>query len=264
MSEGLRDYVLNGYTKVYSGYGATDLEIGIAGETPVSVAIRRLARTDERVRAVLFGNDSRLPMLFQYNPLMHYVEVNAHRELLCTITRTSLLSPRIKYNIHDEGGVMRFDDMEAVLQTLGYTLSSLVSTKDTSPLPLPFLWVYGRKDFTISIMGANIYPEDIEQCVYADKELARITHSFCQGTVEGADASIRPVFSFEVTEAPTESTREHFASSVVKTLLELNADFRAAWQEYPETLQPEIRLYQVGEGPFAKDAGKIKQTRKGV
>jgi phenylacetate-coenzyme A ligase PaaK-like adenylate-forming protein len=36
-------------------------------------------------------------------------------------------------------------------------------------------WVFGRRDFTISVMGANIYPEDLEQCVYADPELARIT-----------------------------------------------------------------------------------------
>jgi phenylacetate-CoA ligase len=59
---------------VYSGYGATDLEIGIAGETPMSVAIRRRARGDEALRRALFGEDSRLPMLFQYNPLNHYVE----------------------------------------------------------------------------------------------------------------------------------------------------------------------------------------------
>jgi len=39
MSEGLRDYLLQTFEKVYSGYGATDLEIGIAGETPLRTAM---------------------------------------------------------------------------------------------------------------------------------------------------------------------------------------------------------------------------------
>jgi hypothetical protein len=43
--------------------------------------------------------------------------------------------------------------------------------------------------------------------------------------------------------------------------VELNADFREAWREYPETLVPEIQLYRLGEGPFAGDAGRIKQAR---
>ena len=37
-------------------------------------------------------------------------------------------------------------------------------------LRLPFFWIYGRRDYTVSVMGANIYPEDIEQCLYADAD----------------------------------------------------------------------------------------------
>lgn len=58
MAEGLRDYLLRRFTSVFSGFGATDLEIGIAGETPVAVAIRRLCRERPDVRIALFGTDS--------------------------------------------------------------------------------------------------------------------------------------------------------------------------------------------------------------
>ena len=102
MSEGLRDYLRNGFIKVFSGYGATDLEIGISGETPLSIAIRRLARDNKEIREALFGTDSRLPMVFQYNPVMHYIEVTSDNEMVFAITRKSLLSPRIRYNIHYE------------------------------------------------------------------------------------------------------------------------------------------------------------------
>ena len=204
MAEGLRDYLLRRFRSVFSGFGATDLEIGIAGETPVAVAIRRLCRERPDVRTALFGADSRLPMLFQYNPLMHYVEVNENRELLFTISRKSLLSPRVRYNVHDEGGVARFDDLERRLAACGIDIDGL---SGGARLRLPFFWIYGRRDYTVSVMGANIYPEDIEQCLYADAELAKITHSFCLALAEGARAAVNPKFIFEVDAEPTAAAR---------------------------------------------------------
>jgi hypothetical protein len=48
---------------------------------------------------------------------------------------------------------------------------------------------------------------------------------------------------------------------MMKGLIALNADFRAAWQEYPDALTPVIELHPRGTGPFAADAGRIKQAR---
>ncbi|MCX6291495.1 MAG: phenylacetate--CoA ligase family protein [Bacteroidetes bacterium] len=261
MSEGLRDYLLPGFKQVYSGYGATDLEIGIAGETPLTVAIRRLAREKTEIRKALFGEDSRLPMIFQYNPIMHYIEVSDNRELVFTITRKSVLSPRIRYNIHDEGGISRYDQLNEKLKPFGYNLEQLTEKEENRNLTFPFMWIYGRRDFTISIMGANIYPEDIEQCLYSDKELAKITRSFCQAVSEGENAAVRPAFYFEITETPTEELKKKFAESILQKLIILNADFREAWHEYAETLKPEIHLFPIGDGPFKNDQNKIKQTR---
>lgn len=261
MSEGLRDYLLRRFKSVYSGFGATDLEIGIAGETPIAIAIRRLCRDRADVREKLFGSDSRLPMVFQYNPLMHYIEVNDNRELLFTISRKSLLSPRIRYNVHDEGGVARFDELAQKLAEAGVDMEELRNKAGSGNLRLPFLWVYGRRDYTISVMGANIYPEDIEQCLYAEPDLARITHSFCLSLIEDEEASVRPQFVFEVDAEPTEALKQTFRDAMLQRLVALNADFREAWKEYPETLVPDIQLYRRGEGPFAGDKDKIKQTR---
>ena len=182
MSEELRDLLLGRFRSVYSGYGATDIEIGMAGESPVSVAVRRLARERPDVRAALFGSDSRLPMVFQYNPLVHYLEVNAENEVLCTVSRLDLLAPRIRYNVHDEGGIIDYGAVRRILRRFGYDLDTLGSVPDVAgprgplpwvqPIPLPFLWIHGRRDATISVMGANIYPEDIETVLYRDPELA--------------------------------------------------------------------------------------------
>jgi phenylacetate-CoA ligase len=261
LSEGLRDYLSTHFDPVYSGYGATDLEIGIAGETPLSVAIRRAARRDDSLRHALFGEDSRLPMLFQYNPLNHYIETSPEGELMFTLSRLEILSPRIRYNIHDEGGAASFEEIRERIHGAARSIRDLMGEGQRRPLKLPFLWIYGRKDSTVSVMGANIYPEDLEQALYDEPELAAITHSFCLGLREESDGGVRPEFSFEISAEITPTVQAMFGERVTERIRLLNADFREAMREHPDTTTPLIRLYQLGEGPFTKDAGKIKQTR---
>jgi phenylacetate-CoA ligase len=259
-SEGLRDYLSSAFERVFSGYGATDIEIGIAGETPLSVALRRAARQDRVLRSAIFGSDSRLPMLFQYNPLMHHIEVDDH-ELHFTVTRLNVLSPRIRYNIHDEGGVATFADVRSRCENAGVAFQSLLGDIAEQPVPLPFLWVYGRSDSTISVMGANIYPEDLEQCLYDEPELAKATRSFCLGVREGASGTVRPHFAFEVCAPVTPEFERQFAERIVTRLVALNADFREAMKESCESATPIVELFAENSGPFQADAGRIKQIR---
>ena len=175
--------------------------------------------------------------------------------------RGGVLSPRIRYNVHDSGGVARYDEMAGKLAAAGFDIDALANTEGGRRLKLPFVWVYGRRDYTISVMGANIYPEDLEQCIYAEPDLAGLTRSFCLSLTESADGQARPCFLFEIESAPTEALRQRFADSMVARLLALNADFREAWKEYPEVMRPDVQLYRAGEGPFAADQSRIKQTR---
>jgi phenylacetate-CoA ligase len=255
MSEGLRDYLRPHFDPVYSGYGATDIEIGMAGETPLTVAIRRLAREDPSLAADLFGDDSRLPMLFQYNPLQHEVSVTPDGELVFTISRLEVLAPRIAYNIHDEGGAAPCADVLEVVRRHGHDLSGI------GVVPLPMLWVFGRKDSTISVMGANLYPEDVEAALYDCAGLAVLTQSFCLGSHEQSGGTIRPLLCFEIRQEPDEALQLRFATEIEARLVAINADYRQASREHPAAMKPVVRLYRRGEGPFAADARKIKQTR---
>jgi phenylacetate-CoA ligase len=273
MTEELRDHLLGRFVSVFSGYGATDIEIGMAGESPASVAIRRVARARPELRRALFGDDSRLPMVFQYNPLIHYLETNPERELICTISRLDVLAPRIRYNVHDEGGILDYGQVSGKFRDFGLDLAQLGKEKDVAgprgslpwvqPVQLPFLWIFGRRDATISVMGANIYPEDIEVLIYRDREVTAAVHSFCLSVVTDATSTPRPCIALELNDGHVfdEAGRDRLAAQFQTGLQGLNLDYRAALAEFPAAMLPIVQTYSRGEGPFRLDAGRIKQRR---
>jgi phenylacetate-coenzyme A ligase PaaK-like adenylate-forming protein len=273
MTEELRDLLLVRFRSVFSGYGATDIEIGMAGESPVSIAIRRLARARPDVREAMFGRDSRLPMVFQYNPLIHFLEANDEHEVVCTVSRLDLLAPRIRYNVHDEGGLVDFHTAAATLRRFGFDIATLGSVPETAgphgalpwvrPIPLPFLWVHGRRDATISVMGSNIYPEDIETIVYRDAELVPLLHSFLLSVTDDETGMPRPVVALELTDLAgvDDSWRAHMSDRLRDGLRDLNIDYRSSIAEFPAAMQPIVETYGSGDGPFAADATRIKQRR---
>jgi phenylacetate-CoA ligase len=273
MTEGLRDYLLGRFVSVYSGYGATDIEIGMAAESPVSIGLRRLARARPDVREALFGRDQRLPMVFQYNPLMHWLEVNDEHEIVATISRLDVLTPRIRYNVHDEGGVMTYGRAARVLARYGYQIDRLNELDEVAgprgPLPwshpirLPFLWIHGRSDATISVMGANIYPEDIETIIYRDPDLARQVNSFLLSLRTDDAGTPRPGIAIELVEglAVQDDQVEQLVKRFHDGLYALNIDYRTSAAEFGEAMLPMVDVWPRGTGVFAADADRIKQRR---
>src|SRR5258705_10745116 len=178
------------------------MEMGRAGESPVSIAVRPRARARPDFREAFFGRAPRLPMVFQYNPLIHFMEVNAEREVICTVSRLDLLAPRIRYNVHDQGGIVEFGKTKKILASFGYDIDELGHSPETAgprgqlpwvkPIPLPFLWIHGRRDAPISVMGSIIYPEAIESVVYRDTELVPRLHSFLLSVVDDVTGTPRP------------------------------------------------------------------------
>ena len=273
MTEELRDVLLQRFVSVYSGYGATDIEIGMAGESPVSIAVRRLARARPDIGRALFGSDSRLPMVFQYNPLIHYLEVNPLGEVICTVSRLDLLAPRIRYNVHDSGGIVDYAVVRGVLKASGFDLDALGAAAEVAgprgplpwarPIPLPFLWIHGRRDATVSVMGSNIYPEDIETLLYRDPAIGPRMHSFMLSVVDDASGTPRPAVAVELENLAgvDDAWRVAAAERLRDGLAALNLDFRSSLAEFPGAMLPIVSTYAVGAGPFAGDAHRIKQRR---
>ncbi len=258
-SESLRAYLRRHFGQVYSGYGVTDVEIGLAAETPSSIALRQLALQRPDVAQAVFGEADRSPMVFQFNPFFHHIAVNAGRELLFTVARHATLSPKIRYNPHDEGGVLRDDELRTRLRSVGVDLESLVPAGGRRLIRMPYLFVFGRKDSTVSVMGANIYPEDIESAIYSEADVAARILSFQLSVDEPRPGETRPRVAIQLLrDAPDEAFRVRVAELLTTHLRAMNRDYREAFGEYPALMPFVVDVHARGEGPFAGTEKRIK------
>jgi phenylacetate-CoA ligase len=165
MGEGLRRELERVFARVWSAYGASDLDIGVAGETPVSVWLRQAADADPQLAQALFGRTDRLPMVFQYDPSSYHIEqVEGQQgpELVVTVLRRTL-APRLRYAVGDAGGVLELHAALATAARFGahWPTGAEAVPQAAAMLELPLVYLHGRADSTISFMGANLYPEDV-------------------------------------------------------------------------------------------------------
>jgi phenylacetate-CoA ligase len=121
ISEGMRNHILRKARSVTGAYGASDLEISIAIETEFTIALRRAIAADPELSAALTRQAEYgvLPNIFQFNPYGYLIETNDAGELIITINRPQNINPRIRYNIHDRGHVLRMRELLPVLRRFG-------------------------------------------------------------------------------------------------------------------------------------------------
>jgi len=257
ISEAMRDYLGRAFRKVYGSYGASDLEINIAAENDFTIALRRELASDARLRAALTWPDEQLPMVFQYSPLDYYVETNGEGELIVTLLRPTNVSPRVRYNIHDRGHVLRFPELRRRLAELGRSPDEFGGGSRTD---LPLLFHYGRADQAVAFYGSKVTPADVEAAVFSISELAALVDSFALVVREDENVDKRLTIALELSpgrDAPrdVEPLRERF----LDRLKELNQDYREAARFIPPGGEPTLELHPAGSGPFATNDTRLKK-----
>lgn len=265
MTEGLRDHLERRFHRVYSGYGASDLTIGMGGETDLSVTLRRALLEDPALRARLLGPDeTRTPMIFQYNPLETYLETTADDELVVTINSSAVMSPRLRYAIGDEAKLLSFPEMVELTAEFPQLVPRLRAAHRRQGMRLPFLLLYGRADATISYMGAHIYPVDVQEGLYRDPSVARVVESFRLELADVDAAEQRPALHVQLRDrrrfpeaAVDDAGRERLAAAVADGVLAhlaaVSRDVAEALQEDPTTADLQVHVHDRGTGPFAAD-----------
>lgn len=256
MSESMRKYLIaKGVERVYGSYGASDLELNIAAETDLTIRLRQLIESRPSLAARLVKHAGATPMIFQFNPADFFFETNENGELLVTICRPRYVAPKVRYNIHDVGHVLRVPELRNILAAEGIAPEDL----DSNALDLPLLFHYGRSDASVAYYGCKISPADVQEALFRSPELAAGVDAFQLRTYEDEEGDKRLTLSLEMTAAQEEDIRTSSAR-LWDTLAEVNQDFRESRRMVPVGKAPLIEVFASGQGPFADADIRIKRN----
>ncbi len=255
ISENMRALITQHAYSAYGSYGASDLEINIAIETDFSIALRQAIAAKPRLAEMLTKKSEYgvLPMVFQFNPFDYLMETNKHGELLVTITRDTNINPRIRYNIHDRGHVLRMRELDGVLKEFG--LMHLTKLRITD---LPLLFLYGRSDMSVDFNGAVVAPDTVRDVLFGAPDLAEIVTNHRLISYEDDAGNRQLHIAFQLTEGTVAPDEAEVGRRVFAALRESNGDFSNAIRTAPDGTLPTFGLYQFREGPFAQDGQKLK------
>jgi phenylacetate-CoA ligase len=257
MGESMRRYLqAKGIGKVYGSYGASDLDINLAAETDFTIALRRLLEANPALSKNLLRHPGALPMIFQFNPADFFIETTSEGELLVTVCRPGCLTPKVRYNIHDLGHVVRFPELKRILALEKIRPSDL----DPAALDLPILFHYGRSDLSAAYFGCKIPPADIQETLFRMPELARTVDAFQLRTFDDEGGDKRLALALETKEGSLMEGAGHWGTLLFDTLASINQDFRESRRMVPMGKEPFLEFHAPGTGPFIGSDIRIKRN----
>lgn len=229
-------------------YGTADGGV-LGNETPLSITIRKFFAARPELARDIFG-ESRLPTLVQYDPLSRWFEV--HDGTLVVSGDSGV--PLLRYHIADQGGIIAYDEMMA-------TVGDAVHPGE-GDWPLPFVYLFGRADFTVSYFGANVYPENISVGLEQTEVRDWVSGKFVLQVIETEDRN--EALSIVVELLPgiigDETKCNAVATAVLQQLRRLNSEF--ANYVPTEYQQPRITLKPSGDPEWFPIGVKHRYTRK--
>jgi phenylacetate-CoA ligase len=200
-----------------------------------------------------------LPTLVQYDPASRFFEM--HEGTLVVSGENSV--PLVRYHIADKGGVLGFDEMWDFLRKHGVqSFGELGLHNEFQPRNLPFVYVFGRADFTVSYYGANIYPENVTVGLEQTEIMAWVTGKFVLETQETEDGDKYLHIAVELlTGVEPEVTMESVIATSIRTqLLRLNSEF--ANYTPTERQLPRITLRSFADSEYFPVGVKHRYTRR--
>ena len=255
ISEPARDYLLKAFSKVYGSYGASDLEINIAAENDFTIGLRNAAMKNPALSKALFRHGG-VPMIFQYNPFDYYIETNDEGELIVTLCRPTNVQPKIRYNIHDLGHVVRVPELKKILHGARMQISDIGKLE----ADLPLLFHYGRSDQSVAFYGCKITPAEIETIIFSKEELAPHINTFALVVSEDDKLNKKLELALELKEGAVNTLDENaMTKQIFDALKEANQDFRESSRMIPAGNEPHVKMYAFGTGPFAGNDIRLKK-----
>ncbi len=248
-SEMWREYVLKMIGKepddvasLINMYGMS--ETGVVGhETPTSVILRRTLRN--------LNNNKKLPVynhemsIYQYYPTARYFEVARDNSLILT---SNAGLPLVRYDTRDVGGILHFGD---VMNEAGNELFAQAKKSNVNVMrwQLPFVYLYGRKDLSVSLYALKIYVENIKRALEDLLISSKLSGLFIMSVKETSKFNQRLRITIELSRGrmPSKALHKIISRLVVIKLCEVNSEYRKLYASVGARALPKIKLLKYGE-----------------
>lgn len=266
-SENFRDYVAkkvslrNIYKDTLNHYGTVDLGT-MAHETPLSVMIRRWL-VENNLLGNIFPESVKQPTLCQYDPTMFFFE-EVDNTLLCS-ARSGI--PLLRYDLKDYGGVYSYDRMKNLLLELNFDIEAearRLGIADTLQNQ-PFVYVYERKDFSVSYYAANIYPEPIKKALLNDELNTNVTGKFTMSVDYDKDGQQKLRVTVECAQdgkSTDDDLRDRVAKVVHECLLHESTEYPEIFRMIGDGARPVIALKPYEDEQYFRPGTKQKWVMK--
>jgi phenylacetate-CoA ligase len=259
-SEAWRSYInsllgVDDWQSVISTYGSSEMLL-MGHETPMSIMLRNLAEGDPVLRDLL-GVQGITPSVFQYNPLLRYIE-NYKQDLVFT---SDSGVPLIRFNMKDAGKIIGFNKSKEVLDKNKGAWKQMLRQKSTTPIwQLPFVTLNGRSDHTLVFYAANIYPEHVHEALNHPRFAAEITGKFFMRKDYLSD--LEQYLEIHIELRPETKPGKLFKDSLQKHIFEVlkkvNMEYLFLTEKLDKDLTPRVVVWEYGHEKYFKVGRKPK------
>lgn len=244
-SEHWRDYVLGLIGKGKRIYDITNVygmsEVGVVGhETPISILLRRYF-ADSPVLS-----KENITSLYQYYPSVRYLEVEGASDLLLTANADF---PLVRYETRDMGGIATLADIvsdrkDELAQQAEY------HGVDLALWQLPFVYLLGRRDFSVTLYGLNIYTENVKMSLDDAGFASQLSGLFIMEVIEKDEQlnqQLRITIELDRDIPVSETLRDAIRRAITTGLRRYNSEYAKLHASLGTTVEPHIILVPYGD-----------------
>lgn len=266
-SEEFRDHIAERahlsdiYKSTLNHYGTVDLGT-MSHETPLSILLRRQGLEDRELFKDLFGEITKQPTVTQYMPEMFYFE-SVGSQVVCSAYGGL---PLVRYDLKDRGGVLNLSEARQIYQARGKDLSRELEKAGIADTAwnLPLVYLYERSDFSVTFIGAQVYPEEIRRVLLHKEFHDHLTGKLTLEVDTDENMNSRLVVHIELkhgqeaSDVPTGALEE----AIKNTLIKENTEYASNYSSYGDKIRPNVKLWPYEHPTHFSGKGKQKWVKK--
>ncbi len=203
-------------------------EIGIVGhDTPLSAKVREHIAD---IKGVRITGENEVVGVYQYYPELRYFESFPDSSLVLTANAGL---PLIRYDTRDTGGLLTRDVADAY----------------GKEWQIPFVYLFGRKDLSISLYALMIYVENVKRALENSSLTDQLSGLFRMGVSHNGKLDQQFDIAVELARAAKSSAQmvQKLTDEVVSTLSKVNSEYAKLLASIGDRARPVVELVPFGK-----------------